>query len=110
MPGKQIRGEVQESESQNIGEDSTNALIHFKSVVVEDLKDSANYFKFIFNSSQFLSNLKSDKSWVKHSRHRKVLKSVQEKIDMRISVDFTKSFETMAEGHRIIILEIENTI
>lgn len=35
---------------------------------------------------------------------------MQEKIDMHISVDFTKSFETMAEGQRIVILEIENTI
>jgi hypothetical protein len=85
-------------------------VFNFKSVVVKDLKDSANYLKFISNSSQFLSKLKSEKSWLKHNRYRRTLKINQEKIDAHISVDFSKSLKSMNKGQRIVILEIENTI
>ncbi|CAI2386322.1 unnamed protein product [Moneuplotes crassus] len=84
--------------------------IEFKYVVVKNLKDSSNYFRFINNCSQYMAKLQKDKHWVDKNKNKKILESVQKKIDNRINIDFSDALHVMNDGKRFVFIEIENTI
>lgn len=82
----------------------------FKYVVVKNLKDSSNYFRFINNWPQYMAKLQKDKHWLEQAKNKRSLELVQNKIDKRIHIDFSDALQEMENGKRFVFLEIDNTI
>lgn len=80
----------------------------FKSVIVQNLKDTGNYYKFIEYSKHFVSKVEKDKQWFFSESGYRAVKMAQDKINKHISFDFDE--DNKHEQKKIIILEIENTI
>ena len=70
----------------------------FHSVIVRDLKDSSNYYKFINNWSPFMAKIQRDKLWVQQKKNKRTLSFAQNKIDGKIKIDFTEALQDMEEG------------
>lgn len=104
---KQLSSNVQEIKEE---EEEKKVVKNFKSVIVKDLKDSSNYYRFINNWKNYLEKVQSDKAWYWTDKGQSTVRTVQDKINNHISFNFEDAFEDMEEGKRIIILEIENTI
>lgn len=94
----------------NEGNGGKNGNFTFKSVVVKNLKDAGNYYKFIQNWSQYMAKLQKDKHWLSLRKNKRVLEIVQGKIDDRIHIDFTEALKEMEEHKRFVFLEVDNTI
>ena len=70
----------------------------FKNVVVKDLKDWDNYYKFIHSSRFFLYKIQKDKDWFDTDKNFKQLKSAQSKINKHIWLNFDDSFDDNEEA------------
>mmetsp|Transcript_13973 Transcript_13973/g.13964 ORF Transcript_13973/g.13964 Transcript_13973/m.13964 type:complete len:108 (+) Transcript_13973:800-1123(+) len=57
-----------------------------------------------------MAKLQKDKHWVDKNKNKKILESVQKKIDNRINIDFSDALHVMNDGKRFVFIEIENTI
>lgn len=57
-----------------------------------------------------MAKLQKDKHWVDKNKNKKILESVQKKIDSRINIDFSDALHEMNDGKRFVFIEIENTI
>ncbi|CAI2359091.1 unnamed protein product [Moneuplotes crassus] len=97
-------------QKENSKDDMEEEKIEFKNVVVNNLKDSSNYFRFINNCPQYMAKLQKDKHWVEKHKNKKVMQRVQKKIDNRINIDFAEALLEMEEGKRFVFIEIENTV
>eukprot|EP00344_Euplotes_crassus_P005607 CAMPEP_0197014410 /NCGR_PEP_ID=MMETSP1380-20130617/70180_1 /TAXON_ID=5936 /ORGANISM="Euplotes crassus, Strain CT5" /LENGTH=156 /DNA_ID=CAMNT_0042439433 /DNA_START=518 /DNA_END=988 /DNA_ORIENTATION=- len=97
-------------QKENSKDDMEEEKIEFKNVVVNNLKDSSNYFRFINNCPQYMAKLQKDKHWVEKHKNKKVMERVQKKIDNRINIDFAEALLEMEEGKRFVFIEIENTV
>lgn len=82
----------------------------FKSVVVNDLKDSSNYYKFINNCKGFLDKVQKDQQFMDSEKGRKSLEQTQEKINRHLALDFGDILDELDPNRKVVILEIENTI
>lgn len=104
---KQVDPNIQEIKEE---EEEEKVVKNFKSVIVNDLKDSSNYYRFINNCKNYLEKMHNDKAWFSTEKGWRTVRTVQDKINKHISFNFEDAFEDMEEGKRIIILEIENSI
>lgn len=100
-------------------EEEKNYAVNFKYVIVQDVKDTSNYYRwvvrificsFINNSKHYINKVQKDKQWYFNENGDKTIKQAQEKIDKHISFSFTDALEGMEQTRRIVIIEIENTI
>ena len=107
---QQVVNSDYEAKQDDSDEDVQSSNSGFKNIVVNNLKDSDNYYRFIHNCKLFLVKIQRDREWFYNEKNYKQLKTAQNKINKHIWLDFEQSFQNNDESKKIIILEIENSI